>query len=107
MVGQTLGIISEDTYPYVGKQQTCKYNQSDVKAYLEDYIPIEPGDEDTLLLVVGFLGPTSVALDGTRLPFYTSGTKFQLFNFLCTHFKHFKEYSRITHVHKQQPIMLC
>ncbi|XP_066246542.1 cathepsin L-like [Euwallacea similis] len=67
------GIETEETYPYVGKKEVCKFNKSDVKAVLESYIPIESGDEDTLLLVTGFLGPTSVALDASDLQLYVSG----------------------------------
>lgn len=67
------GIAKEDAYPYVGIRESCKYNKTDVFAKLESYIQIEAGDEETLLRVVGFLGPTSVALDATGLVFYSKG----------------------------------
>ncbi|ENN74854.1 hypothetical protein HUJ04_003094 [Dendroctonus ponderosae] len=67
------GIEREDAYPYVGARGTCQYNESAVYAKLENYIQIEPGDEETLLTVVGFLGPTSVALEASGLAFYSQG----------------------------------
>ncbi|XP_066151658.1 digestive cysteine proteinase 1-like [Euwallacea fornicatus] len=67
------GIETEETYPYVGKKEVCKYKKSDVKAALENYIAIDAGDEYTLLMVTGQLGPTSIALDASELQHYTSG----------------------------------
>ncbi|KAL1494131.1 hypothetical protein ABEB36_009777 [Hypothenemus hampei] len=69
----TFGIETDSAYPYVALKNLCQYNQSIVFAHLESFIPIEPEDEQTILIVVGFLGPVSVAIDATRLQFYESG----------------------------------
>jgi len=71
-VKQTGGIASEDSYPYTGKQGTCKYSAANKAGTCSAWTDLPPGDEAALQRAVATVGPVAVAIDA-------SSTLFQLY----------------------------
>ncbi|XP_071324463.1 cathepsin K-like [Trachinotus anak] len=67
------GINSEKDYPYVGKDQACKYNSSAVAAQCKGFKKIRRGDEYALAKALYHVGPLSVSIDASRIMLYSSG----------------------------------
>ncbi|XP_050292840.1 procathepsin L-like [Anthonomus grandis grandis] len=65
------GITSEENYPYVGEQKSCKSKRNAVRA--DSYVNIRSYNETDLKLAVGFVGPVSVAVNAYLLKDYESG----------------------------------
>jgi len=63
---QAGGIVTEDSYPYTGKDGTCSFSASNVGASITNYTDVPAGDEDALLDAVGNVGPVSIALDASK-----------------------------------------
>jgi cathepsin H len=55
------GIETEDAYPYIGKDGTCKYSSENIGVQVIDSVNITQGAEDELKYAVGFVRPVSVA----------------------------------------------
>lgn len=69
------GIDSEKSYPYNGKDNTCKYNLPGRSANCSRYDFLPEGDEQALKQAIATIGPISVAIDARRprFAFYRSG----------------------------------
>jgi hypothetical protein len=69
------GIDTGASYPYVAKQETCKYSAANIGATCSGYVKIVPGDEAALKEAVATKGPVSVAIDAGHQSFqlYSSG----------------------------------
>ena len=69
------GIDTEDSYPYVGKEQKCKFKKKDVGATVTGFVQIAEGDERQLKEAVASEGPISVAIDASHHSFmlYSEG----------------------------------
>ncbi|KAL1460119.1 hypothetical protein WDU94_012057 [Cyamophila willieti] len=69
------GIDTEDSYPYDGQDEQCKYNAGNEGAEDTGYSSIESGDEDALKKAVASIGPISVAIDASHDSFqqYSGG----------------------------------
>jgi len=68
------GLDTEYSYPYVGKDGTCKFSSDSVGATVSHVFNITYQDEAQLLYAVGLIGPVSIAyevIDDFML--YTSG----------------------------------
>ncbi|XP_052013022.1 cathepsin M-like isoform X2 [Apodemus sylvaticus] len=56
------GLESEATYPYEGKEGSCRYNPENSTASITDF-ELLPASEDALIYAVATIGPISVAVD--------------------------------------------
>ncbi|XP_068751848.1 cathepsin L-like [Montipora capricornis] len=63
------GIDTEASYPYVGMDEKCRFNRSDVGADDTGYVDVKSGDEDALKMAVATVGPISVAIDAGHMSF--------------------------------------
>jgi len=72
------GIDTEDTYPYLTSQSSCKFNIANVGATITGYKTVSSGSELSLLAAVQ-KQPVSVAIDASRQSFqlYKSGVYFE------------------------------
>lgn len=71
---QQKGVSNSESYAYLDKQDTCKYNPSTSAAQIKGWAEIPVGDEELLKKVVGTLGPVACSLYGTEtLLNYDSG----------------------------------
>ncbi|GFR15900.1 cathepsin L [Trichonephila clavata] len=69
------GIDTETSYPYVGIQDSCFFNEFTVGATCTGYVDIPEGDEEVLKQAVAKIGPISVAINADSENFhnYRSG----------------------------------
>jgi len=67
-----VGMVSEDDYPYVGVDQTCKLDTSKIKYHFTKWSYVD-ADEDAMVAGLNTNGPLSVALDATYWSFYSGG----------------------------------
>lgn len=69
------GIDTEDSYPYEGKNDNCRYDESKNGATVTGFVDVKSGDEDDLKKAVAEIGPVSVAIDASHFSFqfYHSG----------------------------------
>ena len=70
----SLGLDTEDAYPYTGKDGDCVFDETTVGATVGGVVNITFQDEDELKTAVGTVGPVSIAYDCTYgFEFYSSG----------------------------------
>ncbi|XP_072174331.1 cathepsin L2-like [Diadema setosum] len=69
------GIDTEASYPYVAKDESCRFQASSVGATCTGYEDIPSGDEEALTKAIAGVGPISVAIDASQasMQFYESG----------------------------------
>lgn len=69
------GIATEKSYPYIGKESTCKFKQDNVGATANGCKDIQEGSERDLQIAVATEGPISVGINTRRRSFklYKSG----------------------------------
>ncbi|XP_041843099.1 cathepsin S, ortholog2, tandem duplicate 1 [Melanotaenia boesemani] len=69
------GIDSDESYPYTGVQQQCRYDPKNRAANCSSYNFLQEGDESALKQGIATVGPISVAIDARRprFAFYRSG----------------------------------
>jgi cathepsin L len=74
-IKQNHGIDTEESYPYEGKEGTCRFVKSDIGADDTGFVDIPQGDEDALKIASGTVGPISIAIDASHFSFqfYHSG----------------------------------
>ncbi|KAM7382909.1 hypothetical protein PAMP_002604 [Pampus punctatissimus] len=63
------GIDSEESYPYIGQDESCRYNSSGIAAMCKGYKEIPVGDEHALAVALFKVGPVSVGIDATLSTF--------------------------------------
>jgi cathepsin F len=66
------GIDTEDSYPYVGADQTCAYNSSSIGAKISNWTMV-PSNEDSMAGYLYSIGPLSIAVDADLWQFYIEG----------------------------------
>ncbi|XP_078730908.1 procathepsin L-like isoform X2 [Lampetra fluviatilis] len=69
------GIDSEASYPYVARDQPCRYKPQYKAAVVTGFVNIPSGNEEALKNAVASVGPVSVAIDATlpSFQFYRFG----------------------------------
>lgn len=70
------GLDTESLYNYVGYDESCGYNKTNVGSYLKDIVLIEYGNVSSLHVAIGRIGPISIgiAIDAEDdFQFYSSG----------------------------------
>ncbi|XP_066193922.1 cathepsin K [Sylvia atricapilla] len=74
-VRQNRGIDSEDSYPYIGQDESCMYSPTGKAAKCRGYREIPEGNEKALKRAVARIGPISVGIDASlpSFQFYSRG----------------------------------
>lgn len=74
-VADNSGIDSEAAYPYMGVEQQCRYNSSEVAAQCKGYKEVPVGNEHALAVALYKVGPISVGIDASQsgFQFYSKG----------------------------------
>merc|ERR1712158_87043 len=69
------GIDTEESYPYEGMDDTCRYHREDRGATDIGFVDIPQGDEEALKAALATVGPVSVAIDASQssFQFYSEG----------------------------------
>lgn len=63
------GIDTEQSYPYAGVDQSCRYDAKNVGATVTGYTDIPTGDETALTAAIAAVGPIAVAIDASHITF--------------------------------------
>jgi cathepsin F len=66
------GIDTEDSYPYEGIDDTCRFSATNVGAKISNWTMV-PGQEDQMAAYLYSTGPLSIAVDATWWQFYIEG----------------------------------
>lgn len=69
------GIDTEESYPYEGEDDVCRYSSQNKGASDIGFVDIEPGNEEQLKTALATVGPVSVAIDASHesFQFYSHG----------------------------------
>lgn len=69
------GIDTEESYPYEGEDDTCRYNKRNRGATDIGFVDVPQGDEDALKGAIATIGPVAVAIDASQssFQFYSEG----------------------------------
>ena len=73
------GIDTEASYPYVARDETCRYNPANSGATERSYIDVAHENEDALTQAIATVGPISVAIDASHQSFqlYHNGVYYE------------------------------
>ena len=63
------GIDTEESYPYEGEDDTCRYNKRNRGATDIGFVDVPQGDEDALKGAIATIGPVAVAIDASQSSF--------------------------------------
>ena len=68
------GVDTELSYPYIGNDEMCNFNSSNIGASINNVINLPSKNMTTLYNALGTIGPISVALDvNYDFQLYSSG----------------------------------
>jgi len=69
------GIDTEESYPYEGEDEKCRYKKKNAGADDIGYVDVPSGDEDKLVHALASVGPVSIAIDASHesFQFYSKG----------------------------------
>merc|ERR1719431_2301055 len=69
------GIDTEESYPYEGEDDKCRYSPKNKGAWDVGFVDVESGNEDALVEAIATQGPCSVAIDASHksFQFYSRG----------------------------------
>ena len=73
------GIDTEASYPYVARDETCRFNAANIGATEKSYRDVAHEDEEALTEAIATVGPISVAIDASHQSFqmYSSGVYYE------------------------------
>mmetsp|Transcript_42550 Transcript_42550/g.113911 ORF Transcript_42550/g.113911 Transcript_42550/m.113911 type:complete len:363 (+) Transcript_42550:133-1221(+) len=72
--GKSHGDDTQSSYPYAGKQGSCRFNPTAIGSSIAGHVDLQEGMEDDLVTAVGTAGPVSIAIHaGAALQFYAGG----------------------------------
>lgn len=73
------GIDTEKTYPYEGKDDTCRYDAKNTGATDKGFVDIDQGNEQKMKEAIATIGPVSVAIDASHqsFQFYSEGVYYE------------------------------
>ena len=73
------GIDTEASYPYVARDERCRFNSANVGATDTGYVDVRHDDESALQEASATIGPISVAIDASHSSFqmYSSGVYYE------------------------------
>lgn len=73
------GIDTEESYPYVARDEKCRFKKQDVGSTCSGYTDIKSEDEKALTQAIAEVGPISVAIDASHNSFqmYESGVYYE------------------------------
>nr|BAN20235.1 cathepsin L [Riptortus pedestris] len=72
------GIDTEESYPYRGKEQKCKFSPENIGANMTGYAKIKRGSQLALQDAVAKAGPISVAIEAHKsIKYYKSGVYYE------------------------------
>jgi len=73
------GIDTEKTYPYEGKDDTCRYDAKNSGATDKGFVDIPEGSEEKMKEAIATIGPVSVAIDASHesFQFYSEGVYYE------------------------------
>src|SRR3989338_3846436 len=66
------GLVTEDSYPYEGVYDTCRFNKTNVAATISSWVSI-PSDEGKMAAWLAANGPISIAINAEWLQTYVGG----------------------------------
>jgi len=69
------GIDTEESYPYEGQDDKCRYKKKTAGAEDVGFVDVKSGDEDALVKAIASVGPVSIAIDASHesFQFYSTG----------------------------------
>jgi len=75
------GINTEESYPYKGRRESCKFDKDNVAATFTSYNSVKSKSEADLKKAVGTVGPVSVGIDASHFSFqlYHGGVYHSMF----------------------------
>ena len=73
------GIDTEASYPYVARDETCRYNPANSGATDKSYVDVAHENENALTEAIASIGPISVAIDASHQSFqlYHNGVYYE------------------------------
>ena len=73
------GIDTEASYPYVARDEKCRFKKKDVGSTCSGYTDIKSKDEQALTQAIAEVGPISVAIDASHASFqmYSKGVYYE------------------------------
>ena len=73
------GIDTEASYPYVARDENCRFNRANVGATAKSFVDVAHEDENALTEAITKIGPISVAIDASHQSFqmYESGVYYE------------------------------
>lgn len=80
---QTTGVMTEESYPYAGRDNACKYDESKVAAKVTGYQYAGTEDESAIKQFLFERGPMAIAINATPLQFYYWGIFNPWFEWIC------------------------
>lgn len=65
------GIMSQQDYPYTGKDESCKFIRSKSVTNVRNSVILPPGNEPLLRMVLAMTGPIPIAIDASSKSFHS------------------------------------
>lgn len=67
------GIDTDQSYPYDGHKQQCRYDPNDSGASVKRYVQMREGNQTALTQAIATIGPIAVAINSYYIQYYKGG----------------------------------